>query len=89
MLIWVILIILNFFAEKKEFSEQENRFLAKLPKFNIGSLAYGSYQEDLDNYINDHLVFRDLWLKMNSGFEKILRKDGKQQCIYRKRRLFI
>lgn len=66
MIIWVTLIILNFLLPNKTFSEQENRYLATIPRFYFNDLVSGKYSEDLDNYINDHFVFRNFWLKLNS-----------------------
>lgn len=74
MLIWIILIILNFVIPKKTFSQQENRNLAKPPKFSLEKLVSGEYQEDLETYINDHFIFRDIWLKIKSKQETILGK---------------
>ena len=66
MIVWVGLIIINFILPKKVFSEQENRYLATIPKLNFDDLVSGEYVEELDNYINDHFTFRDFWLKLNS-----------------------
>lgn len=73
-LIWAILIILNIFKTNKTFSEQENRMLAKVPEFSLEDLVSGEYSKKLDNYINDHFIFRDEWLKVNSGMELVLQK---------------
>ena len=64
--IWLVLIILNFVLPNKTFSEQENRYLARIPEFHFDDLVSGKYSEDLDTYINDHFAFRDFWLKLNS-----------------------
>lgn len=74
-LIWVILIILNFFKTNKTFSEQENRVLAKIPKFSVEKLVSGEYSSELDTYINDHFIFRDGWLKVNSELNVLLQKS--------------
>ena len=66
MIIWIILILLNFIIPKKQFSEQENRYLAKIPEFSFEDLVNGKYAESLDTYINDHFIFRNFWLKLNS-----------------------
>lgn len=66
MIIWILLIVLNFVIQKKEFSEQENRYLAKIPAFSFEDLVNGKYAESLDTYINDHFIFRNFWLKLNS-----------------------
>ena len=66
MLVWIVLILLNFIFPKQSFSEQENRYLATIPKFNFKDLVSGKYAESLDTYINDHFIFRNFWLKLNS-----------------------
>ena len=73
MLVWVTLIVLNFVVRSEEFSEQENRYIAKLPTFRIEKLLDGTYQEKLDTYINDHFVFRNAWIKIKSETEMLLR----------------
>lgn len=74
MLVWIILIILNFVMPKVSFSEQENRYLAKIPKFSFEKLVSGEYQENLESYINDHFVFRNMWIKIKSQEERLLGK---------------
>lgn len=74
MLVWIILIILNFVMQKVSFSEQENRYLAKIPKFSFEKLVSGEYQEDLESYINDHFIFRNAWIKIKSQEERLLGK---------------
>lgn len=73
--IWVALVILNFIIKSDEFSQQENRYLAKLPTFTFEKLVSGEYQEELDNYINDHFIFRNAWIKIKSSTEMLLRKN--------------
>ena len=63
---WAFLVILNFIIKSPEFSEQENRYLASIPKFNFSELVSGKYSEKLDSYINDHFFARNFWLKLNS-----------------------
>ncbi len=77
MLIWVSLVVFNFFAPKYVFSEAENRNLAKFPKFTFEKLVSGEYQEQLDSYINDHFIFRNEWIKIKSQMEISSRKNGK------------
>lgn len=74
MLIWVIIVILNFIIPKKTFSQQENRNLAKLPTFSLKKLVNGEYQEELEKYINDHFIFRNTFIKINSEQERLLGK---------------
>ena len=71
--VWVTLIVLNLAIKSTAFSEQENRYLAKLPSFTFEKLVNGTYQEEMDNYINDHFIFRNSWIKIKSGVELLLR----------------
>lgn len=73
-IIWVILIVLNFLNPKVEFSENENRVLAKIPRFTLEKLIDGSYAQGLDNYINDHFIFRDKWMNIQAVSELITLK---------------
>lgn len=72
--IWIVLVVFNFIVPKVTFSEQENRYLAKIPSFSFEKLVSGEYQEDLDSYINDHFIFRNIWIKIKSQQEKLLGK---------------
>lgn len=71
---WIIIVILNFIIPNKEFSENENRMLAKMPRFKIEELVNGKYVDKLNDYINDQFVFRDIWLKIKSVEERLLGK---------------
>ena len=74
MIFWILLIVLNVVIKNENFSEQENRYLAKLPSFSFEKLVSGKYQEEMDNYINDHFVFRNSWIKIKSLAEIALGK---------------
>ncbi|MDD3303805.1 MAG: DHHW family protein [Clostridia bacterium] len=75
MLIWLVFIILNFVVPNISFSEQENRALATVPDFTFQKLVDGVYVSQMDDYINDHFVFRNNWIKAKSTFERALGKD--------------
>ena len=74
MIVWITLIVLNFVVKSEAFSEQENRYLARFPSFSLEKLLDGTYQEDLDTYINDHFIFRNAWIKIKSTEEVLLGK---------------
>lgn len=73
-LVWGVLIILNFVIPNKTFSEQENRVLKTFPRFSMEKLVNGEYANELDEYINDHFVFRNIWLKVESLMDITLGK---------------
>ena len=74
MTVWILLVVLNFIIPTKSYSEQENRYMAKFPKFTFENLVSGKYSEELNDYINDHFVFRNAWLKTKSFTELALGK---------------
>ena len=74
LVLWVVLIVLNFIVPNKSFSEQENRYLSTFPEFNMKKLVNGEYTEDLNDYINDNFIFRNFFLKLNSTFNLSLGK---------------
>ena len=69
MTVWVIIIILNSIWPKQVFSEEENRMLATIPRFSFASFVSGEYLNGVNDYINDHFAFRDIYLKLNSWWE--------------------
>lgn len=54
---------------KKDFSENENRYLAKLPALSIGELLSGAYTESLSDWLADHFPQRDFFVGLKSGVE--------------------
>ncbi len=58
-------------VKDREFSENENRYLAEKPKFSADNLLSGKYQEGLENYLNDQIVFRDQWITGKTAIQKL------------------
>ena len=73
--VWIILVILNFFNPKKEFSEEENRYLAKIPELTMEKLVSGEFSNEMNEYFNDHFIFRNAWVKVNSLVQISTGKD--------------
>lgn len=69
MTVWVLIVILNFVWPKRIFSQEENRWLAVIPRFSFQSFVDGDYLSGVNDYINDHFAFRDIFLKLNSWWE--------------------
>ncbi len=66
--------ILNFISPDKEFSNNENRFLASIPTFSIDSLIDGEFTADIETYIQDQFVFRDEWVMLKAISNQLLFK---------------
>lgn len=56
-------------SPKKEFSENENRYLAKFPSFSVKSLLGGEYTDSLNDWLADHFPQRDFFVGLKSGVE--------------------
>lgn len=56
-------------SPKKEFSENENRYLAKFPSFSAKALFDGDYTDSLGDWLADHFPQRDLFVGFKSGVE--------------------
>ncbi len=53
-------------APEREVSELENRRLAAMPKFAVSAFESGAWAADLQEYAQDHIVGRDLWIDLSS-----------------------
>ena len=66
-----------FFAlPDKEFSEQENRYLAQFRAPTLSTLKSGKFMEDFEDYVIDQFPLRDQWIQLKAQSEKLL---GKQE----------
>lgn len=61
--VWFVL------APKKEFSENENRYLTKMPSFTAKTVFSGEYTESLSDWIADHFPMRDLFMGLKTEVE--------------------
>ena len=58
------------------FSENENRYLAQMPKFTLEGLFDGEFTQDYETFITDQFVWRDKWITAKTAVERLmLRKD--------------
>ncbi|MFV0379939.1 MAG: DHHW family protein [Anaerorhabdus sp.] len=60
-----------FIKDEKEFSDNENRFLALKPEFSTEALFQGEYTTELDEFITDQFPLRDFWVKLKSTLEYV------------------
>lgn len=62
----VVFTVLSILTPDKEFSESENRSLARFPEFS------SSFLKDLGDYVADQFPGRDLWMSLNLKFNQLL-----------------
>lgn len=57
------------FSPKKNFSENENRYLAKFPVFSLRTVLNGEYADSLNDWLTDHFPQRDFFVGLKSHVE--------------------
>lgn len=70
----LLLMIVFVVLDKKEFSENENRYLAKFPAFEWGKIRSGEFMEGLESYTADHFPFRDFFMGIKTQTEMLAGK---------------
>ena len=78
--------IAQFVVPDREFSEQENRYLAQMPELDFGDVSLGlkksgnffngKFMEGVEDYITDQFPLRDQWIQLKAWCEKTM---GKQE----------
>lgn len=70
----LVLSIVNLFSGTKKVSETENRELAQKPELTAEAVCSGNYAKQYQEYFNDQFVFRDSWIQLKTGFDRLLGK---------------
>jgi len=60
----------------RDFSEQENRYLAKFEAPTLSTLKSGEFMKDFEQYVIDQFPLRDDWIQMKAWCERLV---GKQE----------
>ncbi len=58
-------------SDKKTFSENENRNLAKVPEFTWSNIKDGGFTSGIESYFADHFPMRDVFLSLMTEAERI------------------
>jgi len=66
--------LLGLILPDRTFSENENRYLEKLPSFSLKALFDGSYTADFESYITDQFPLRDEWIAIKTAAERLIGK---------------
>lgn len=67
---------LLLFLPKTDFSEMENRYLAKMPSLSMDAIMDGSFMSGLEAYITDHFPLRDGWISIKYLAQRGLMKSN-------------
>lgn len=81
---WVVIILflvlvfgmtgVNILKPDRDFSDKENRVLAKMPPLRLDSYMSGEFATDYESYITDQFVIRDQWIGIKKNTEIIIGK---------------
>lgn len=71
-----VIAIVSFILPKKEYSELENRYLAKAPKLSADAYFSGEYTRRLSEYLDDSFPLRKNWISLHTGLELL---QGRRQ----------
>lgn len=76
----IVIVFLAFIAfvscgsliiKDRDFSPNENRYLAELPKLTADNLLSGKFQDGLEDYLRDQICFRDGWITVKTSVQKL------------------
>ena len=72
----VLFALLFLLVPDRDFSEQENRYLSKAPKFSFDALFEGKFTTKFEDYLTDQFVGRDNWIDLKARSEIGLGKQS-------------
>lgn len=60
------LTVVNLFAPKLTYSENENRALTEFPEVSIRNIFFGDFDTQFESWFTDHFVSRDAWIQIKA-----------------------
>ncbi len=70
----IVLPVITFVLPKKDFSENENRFLATFPLPTLKTIGDKSFMKDVETYLSDHFVGREGWIQLKNQLDILSNK---------------
>lgn len=58
-----------------DFSEKENRMLAKMPDLTVGDVLDGTFARDYETYLTDQFFWRNEWIGVKTNVERLMLKQ--------------
>ncbi len=74
-LLLLLMFLMNVISPTHSFSEKENRVLTQRPAPSVSRIVSGKYEKDYESYVNDQFIFRDLWITVKAGTDRLLGKN--------------
>lgn len=69
-----VVLVINIVKPKKEFSDSENRMLAKRPQLTWESIKSGKYMSEFEAFVSDQFFLRNQWISLKLYEDKFLGK---------------
>ena len=60
----------SILAPDREFSANENRYLAEFPNISLDDILDCDFQDGLEEYLNDQILGRDMWITIKTAIQK-------------------
>ena len=76
--------VLHLTLRDREYSADENRYLAQAPEFTFQRLFSGEFTAEFEDYITDQFPLRDGWLDLKSRFERLCGKTENNNVFFGK-----
>jgi len=80
----IVISLASILSPDKEFSENENKYLAGPPVITYSSLAGGNFSRGYEDYVNDQFWQRDAWIETKSVAEYAQLKTENNGIVYGK-----
>ncbi len=65
----VLMLCASILLPKKDYSEEENRYLAELPSLSAERYFSGEFTDELSSYMDDHFPLRTNWISLHTRLE--------------------
>ena len=66
--------IFQFILPDRDFSEQENRYLAQFKAPTLKTIRSGEFMEDFEDYVTDQFPLRDQWIQLKALLDRPLHR---------------
>lgn len=64
------LALATIIAPKKDYSENENRYLEKFPEPSLENITDATFMKDTETFVSDHFILRDIFMTIKTGYER-------------------
>ena len=83
----LILPLVTTLLPKKEFSDNENRYLQQFPVPAPTNVMNKTFMDDFESFFSDHFVLREQWIQLKNWMELVLNKKEINGVYLTKKRL--